>query len=170
VVTAAAVVMGVSLVACGTSSGPPQIADEQLEERIRYAESVVGFHVVLPEYLPPSTQPLPGISVNPPDSVELEFFPSEDTSPVILLTESRSEFDPPPPGTPGVRVVKVDSASVTYQSGITGKTTVFLAAFWRDGGLSWEALFQWQSEESAPTSEMEDQATRVIESLVATRD
>jgi hypothetical protein len=168
--------MGATLVACGTSSDRSKVADVQLEDRIRYAESLVGFRIVLPDYLPPNTQPLPAISVKPPDSVELQFYPREDTgnseaaSPALFLTESSGEFDPPPPGTPGVRVVKVDGTSVTYQSGITGKTTVFLAAFWHDGGLSWEALFQWQSAESAPTSEMEDQATRVIESLVATRD
>lgn len=164
--------LAVLATACEKASEPELVpSDSSFDSRLKHAQSLVDFKIILPRYLPPSVSQDPDVSVTPPTGVTLTFFPRhQGDSPVIELTQGVEPIDPIPTGRAGgVTSHLVDGTSVSFESGTSGPDGVFIAAIWSEDGLDWEAIFTWEAPTGSvsPSALMEDDARRVIESIIS---
>ncbi len=168
---------GILLVVIGVGCGQDSEGDNNaLEDRLKFAESVVGFQITLPTYLPPGTQPSPDMEVSP-RSVTFSWYPggsenSTATSALIRLTQTSDIIEPPAVGSfPPVSEEQISGTLVTFQEGRVTENAVVLFAYWRDSQLSWDAQFEWGADdgETRPTKEMKEEARKVIESILKQR-
>ena len=151
----------------GGSSGPTPVTTRAVT--LEEAESLLGFEVKLPSFLPEATSPAPALYVGFVEPGQVDWleaaFAERDTATAtgLRIRIMQSPGDMPVSGS---EEVKIGDTSVQLDANLSRSE---LWASWTQAGMRFDAEFVWLRDgqpESRITEEMRNDALRTIRSMI----